>query len=103
MLRLPFEITDFQLSQVGPDDDLMDLDVVRRTVLDTARSRYPGAVVEGGETVFPRVPRWRGVTMNSFVSVDGESQVYLTIVTGVGNEVIVHEIPPEGFTLALDD
>lgn len=38
LLRLPFELTDFQLSQVGPDDDLMNLDVVRRTVLDTARS-----------------------------------------------------------------
>lgn len=101
LLRLPFALADFQPSQVGPDDDLIDLDVVRQTVLDTARSLHPDAVVEGGRTVFPRVPRRRGVTMNSFVSVDGEPKPYLTIVTGVGNEVLVHEVPPDGFTFTL--
>ncbi|MCZ4558827.1 hypothetical protein O4215_25005 [Rhodococcus maanshanensis] len=39
--------------------------------------------------------------MNSFVSVDGETKFYLTVVTGVGNEVIVHEVPPGGFMFAL--
>ncbi|MET4612472.1 cell wall assembly regulator SMI1 [Rhodococcus sp. PvR044] len=101
VMRLPFEITDFRPSQIGPDDDLVDLEVVRQTVLDTARSQYPGSVVDGGQTVFQRVPRLRGVTMNSFVSVDGETKFYLTVVTGVGNEVIVHEVPPGGFMFAL--
>lgn len=102
LLPLPFALADFQPSQVGPDDDLIDLDVVRQTVLDTALSLHPGSVVEGGQTVFPRVPRLRGVTMNSFVSVDGEPKFYLTIVVGIGNEVVVHEVPPGGFTFTVD-
>lgn len=51
VLSLPFEVTGFPPSQVGPDDDLVDLEVVRQTVLDTARALHPGSVVEGGQTV----------------------------------------------------
>ena len=39
---------------------------------NTARSLHPGAEVQGGEVVFRRVPRQRGVTVNSVVQVDGE-------------------------------
>ncbi|MBS3694103.1 hypothetical protein [Rhodococcus qingshengii] len=84
-------------------DDLVDLDVVRAVVLDTARSLHPGAQVQGGEVVFRRVPRQRGVTMNSVVLVDGEPKFFLTIVAGVGNEVLVHELPPGGFTFVVDN
>ncbi|MBT2269695.1 MULTISPECIES: SMI1/KNR4 family protein [Rhodococcus erythropolis group] len=102
-LHLPFPLSDFQPSLVTADDDLVDLDVVRAVVLDTARSLHPGAEVQGGEAVFRRVPRQRGVTMNSVVQVDGDPRFYLTIVTGVGNEVLVHELPPGGFTFIVDD
>ncbi|ROZ52983.1 SMI1/KNR4 family protein [Rhodococcus sp. WS1] len=101
-LHLPFPLSDFQPSLITSDDDLVDLDVVRAAVLDTARSRHPGAEVQGGEVVFRRVPRQHGVTMNSVVQVDGDPRFYLTIVTGVGNEVLVHELPPGGFTFIVD-
>lgn len=52
--------------------------------------------------VFRRVPRQRGVTMNSVVHVDGDPRFYLTVVTGVGN-VLVHELPPGGFTFIVDN
>lgn len=102
-LHLPFPLSDFQPSLITADDDLVDLDVVRAAVLDTARSLHPGAEVQGGEVVFRRVPRQRGVTMNSVVQVDGDPRFYLTIVTGVGNEVLVHELPPGGFTFIVDN
>ena len=102
-LRLPFPLSDFQISLVIADDDLVDLDVVRAVVLGAARSLHPGAEVQGGEVVFRRVPRQRGVTMNSVVHVDGDPRLYLTVVTGVGNEVLVHELPPSGFTFIVDN
>jgi len=102
-LHLPFPLSDFQPSKVTEYDDLVDLEVVRAVVLDTARSLHPGAQVQGGEVVFRRVPRQRGVTMNSVVQVDGEPKFFLTIVTGVGNEVLVHELPPGGFTFVVDN
>jgi len=71
-LHLLFPLSDFQPSKVTEYDDLVDLDVVRAAVLDTARSLHPGAEVQGGEVVFRRVPRQRGVTVNSVVQVDGE-------------------------------
>ena len=101
-LHLPFPLSDFQPSKVTEYDDLVDLDVVRTVVLDTARSLHPGAQVQGGEVVFRRVPRQRGVTMNSVVQVDGEPNFFLTIVTGVGG-VLVHEFPPGGFTFIVDN
>lgn len=102
-LHLPFPLIDFQPSLIGADDDLEDLDVVRAAVLDTARSLHPGAEVQGGEVVFRRVPRQRGVSMNSVVEIDGEPKFFLTVVTGVGNEVLVHELPPGGFTFIVDN
>ena len=101
-LHFPFPLSDFQPSLIGTDDDLVDLDVVRAVVLDTARPLHPGAEVRGGEVVFRRVPRKRGVTMDSVVQVDGDPRFFLTIVTGVGNEVPVHELPPGGFTFIVD-
>lgn len=71
-------------------------------MLDTVRALHPNAVVEGGRTPFPRVPRRQGLTVNSFVSVDGVSKIYLTIVTGVDNDVLVYEHPPEGFAPVVD-
>lgn len=44
-LHLPFPLSDFQPSLITADDDLVDLDVVRTFVLDTAR---PLRVAEGG-------------------------------------------------------
>jgi hypothetical protein len=35
------------------------------------------------------------MSMNSYVQIDGEFKFYLTIVAGVDNEVLVHEMPPE--------
>ena len=96
-IHIPFDLIEFLPSEAEHEDDLIDLDVVTQTVLATARSLHPGAVVEGGRTVFPRVPRRRGINMNCFTSVDGELVVYFTVVTGVGNEVLVFEYPPEGF------
>ncbi len=102
-LQIPFPLTDFGPSQVGTTDDLLDLDAVGRAVLATARSLHPDAVINGAHTVYPRVPRRRGIHMNFFVSVNGETACYLTIVTGVGNNVIVHEVPPQGFTIVHGD
>ncbi|WP_024794174.1 SMI1/KNR4 family protein [Tomitella biformata] len=101
LLSLPFPLRDFQPSQVG-DAELVDLDVIRRTVLTAAQSLHPGAVVRGGETVFRQVPRRRGVSMNSCVWIDEVPTFYLTIVTGDGNEVLVYEMPPGGFEFAVD-
>jgi len=102
-LHLPFPLSDFHPSKVTEYDDLVDLDVVRAAVLDTARSLHPGAQVQGGEVVFRRVPCQRGVTMNSVVEIDGDPKFFLTVVTGVGNEVLVHEFPPGGFTFIVDN
>ncbi|MDJ0396114.1 SMI1/KNR4 family protein [Rhodococcus sp. G-MC3] len=46
VLRLPFEPVEFRPSQWTADDDVIDLDVVRRTVVDTARALYPGSAVD---------------------------------------------------------
>ncbi|WP_433604840.1 SMI1/KNR4 family protein [Prescottella agglutinans] len=102
-LQIPFPLIDFGPSQVWTTDDLLDLDAVERAVLATARSLHPDAVIDGAHTVYSRVPRQRGIHMNFFVSVNGETTCYLTIVTGVGNNVIVHEVPPQGFTIVSGD
>ncbi|NMM89141.1 hypothetical protein B2J88_33165 [Rhodococcus sp. SRB_17] len=96
VIRLPFAVTSFQPSQIGPDDDLIDLDVVRRTVIDTARSLHPGSVIEGGESVFRRVPRQQGVAISWFLGIDRQTVTFVAVVTGIGNEVIVHELPEGG-------
>lgn len=96
MIRLPFALTYFQPSQIGPDDDLIDLGAVRQAVLDTARSLHPGAAIEGGESVFRRVPRQQGVGISWLVGIDRETTTFVSAVTGIGNEVIVHELPEDG-------
>lgn len=103
VLRLPFALTGFLPSQVTDEDDLIDLDVVRRTVVETARSLHPGSIVEDARAVYRRVPRQRGVDVNWSVWIDGADKFYMAIVTGVGNEVIVHEVPPGGFEIRVDD
>jgi hypothetical protein len=75
---------------------VIDLDVVRGTVIDTAQSLHPGAVVEGGGSIFRRVPRQRGVSVSWFVEIDGQTVTFVSIVTGLGDEVIVHELPEDG-------
>lgn len=96
MIRLPFALTYFQPSQIGPDDDLIDLGAVRQAVLDTARSLHPGAAIEGGESVFRRVPRQQGVGISWLVGIDRQAATFVSVVTGIGNEVIVHELPADG-------
>ncbi len=78
-LHLPFALSDFPPSLITADDDLVDLDVVRAAVPDTAWPLHPGAQVQGGEVVFRRVPCQRGVTMNSVVEIDGEPKFFLTM------------------------
>lgn len=96
MIRLPFALTSFQPSQIGPDDDLIDLDVVRQAVIGTAQSLHPASTVEGAESVFRRVPRQQGVAMSWFVGIDRQTVTFVAVVTGIGNEVIVHELPEDG-------
>ncbi|MFE4498520.1 SMI1/KNR4 family protein [Rhodococcus sp. NPDC056743] len=96
MIRLPFALTYFQPSQIGPDDDLIDLDVVRQTVMDTAQSLHPASTVEGAESGFRRVPRQQGVSISWFVGIDRQTVTFVAVVMGIGNEVIVHEIPEDG-------
>lgn len=36
VIRIPFALTSFLPSQIGPEDDLIDLDVVRQAIIDTA-------------------------------------------------------------------
>lgn len=101
LLRLPFELVDFQPSQVGPEDDLIDLDAVRQTVLDTARSLHPGSVVEGGRTVFPRVPRQRGGDNELLRLGRWRAQALSDDRHGRRKRGPRHEVPPEGFTFTL--
>ena len=96
MIRLPFALTHFQSSQIGPDDDLIDLDAVRQAVLDTAQSLHPGAVIEGGESVFRRAPRQQGLAISWLVGIDSQAATFVSVVTGIGDEVIVHEMPEDG-------
>lgn len=94
VIFLPFAPTDVRPSQVNDDDDLVDLAIVERTVIDTARSLHPGAVVEGARAVYRRLPRQRGANMNWWVQMDGAETVFTVFATGTGNDVLVIEIPP---------
>ncbi|MGU3438450.1 SMI1/KNR4 family protein [Actinomycetes bacterium M1A6_2h] len=93
VIYLPFAPTDFRPSQVNDGDDLVDLAVVERTVIDTARSLHPGSVVEGARAVYRRLPRQRGANMNWWVQVDGAETVFTVFATGTKNDVLVIEIP----------
>ncbi len=102
VLHLPFEPVEFRPSQWTADDDVIDLDVVRRTVVDTARALYPGSVVEDARAVYRYVPRLRGANMNWWVAVNGDERVFTAFVTGVGDDVIVVEALPFGYTIEVE-
>ncbi len=103
VVRIPFALIDFRPSQLSDNDDLIDLDHVRRTVIDTARRLHPRAVVEDARAVYRQVPRLRGANMNWWVWMDGAETVFTAIVTGEGHDVIVLELPPGGCVLEADE
>jgi cell wall assembly regulator SMI1 len=96
IVRLPFALIDFRPSQLSDDDDLIDLDHVRRTVIETARRLHPQAVVEDARAVYRQVPRLRGANMNWWVWTDGAEVIFTAIVTGEDHDVIVLELPSGG-------
>lgn len=99
VIRIPFAFIDFRPSQLSDDDDLIDLDHVRRTVIETARRLHPQAVVEDARAVYRQVPRVRGANMNWWVSIDGAETVFTAVVTGEGHDVLVLELPSGGCVL----
>ncbi|WP_235606339.1 SMI1/KNR4 family protein [Rhodococcus sp. PBTS 1] len=111
LLRLPFAPIDFRPSEWTDDDDIVDLDAVRSAVMKAARDLYPGSVVEDAHAVYQRVPRLRGANMNWWVSMSGtgslppfgNERVFTAFVTGVGDEVIVVEATPGGYTIEVDE
>lgn len=103
VIRLPFAPLDFRPSQWTDADDIIDLEVVRRKVIDTARALHPGSVVEDARAVYQRVPRLRGANMNWWVWMDGAEVVFTAFVTGDGDEVLVVEAPTGGFTVEVGD
>ncbi|MFI8569837.1 SMI1/KNR4 family protein [Rhodococcus sp. NPDC078407] len=103
VVRVPFPLIDFFPSQLSTEDDLIDLDHVRRAVIDTARRLHPHAVVEDARAVYRQVPRVRGANMNWWVSIGGVETIFTAIVTGEGHDVIVLELPPGGCMLEVDD
>lgn len=103
VLRLPFAPREFRPSQWTDEDDVIDLDVVRRTVMDTARALHPGAIVEDARAVYQRVPRQRGANMNWWVWMNGADTVFTAFVTGVGNDVVVVEALPGGYTIEFEN
>lgn len=110
-LRLPFAPISFRPSEWSDDDDIVDLDAVRSAVMNAARDLYPGSVVEDAHAVYQRVPRQRGANMNWWVSMSGtgslppfgNERVFTAFVTGVGDEVIVVEATPGGYTIEVDE
>lgn len=103
VIRIPFALIDFRPSQLSDDDDLIDLDHVRRTVIETARRLHPQAVVEDARAVYRQVPRVRGANMNWWVSMDGSEVVFTAIVTGRDHDVIVLELPSGGCVFEVDE
>ncbi|MBM7415512.1 MULTISPECIES: SMI1/KNR4 family protein [Nocardiaceae] len=109
LLRLPFAPTDFRPSQWTDDDDIVDLDAVRSAVIAAARDRYPGAVVEDARAVYQRVPRQRGANMNWWLSMSGtgslppfgNERIFTAFITGEGDDVIVVEAIPGGYTIEV--
>lgn len=103
VVRVPFPLIDFRPSQLSDDDDLIDLDHVRRTVIETARRLHPQAMVEDARAVYRQVPRVRGANMNWWVSMDGAEMVYTAIVTGEDHDVVVLELPSGGCVFEVDE
>lgn len=54
VIRIPFALTSFLPSQIGPEDDLIDLDVVRQTIID--RPRCTGHQVGDSRLIGGRPP-----------------------------------------------
>ena len=102
VIRIPFALFDFRPSQLSDDDDLIDLDHVRRTVIETARRLHPYSVVEDARAVYRQVPRVRGANMNWWVSINGAETVFTAVVTGEGHDVLVLELPSGGCVLEGD-
>lgn len=94
----PRSITvEFWPSQWTADDDVIDLDVVRHAVVDTARALYPGSVVDAdARAVYRYVPRLRGANMNWWVSLDGGKKSIYRIRHRVSDDEIVVEALPGG-------
>lgn len=103
VIRIPFALIDFRPSQLSDDDDLIDLDHVRRTVIETARRLHPQAVVEDARAVYRQVPRVRGANMNWWVSMDGAEVIFTAMVTGEDHDVIVLELPSGGCVFEADE
>lgn len=103
VIRIPFALIDFRPSQLSDDDDLIDLDHVRRTVIETARRLHPQAVVEDARAVYRQVPRVRGANMNWWVGIDGAEVIFTAIVTGEDHDVIVLELPSGGCVFEADE
>ncbi|WP_415971228.1 SMI1/KNR4 family protein [Rhodococcus sp. 077-4] len=103
IVRIPFALIDFRPSQLSDDDDLLDLDHVRRTVIDTARRLHPHVNVEEARAVYRQVPRVRGANMNWWVSMDGSEVVFTAIVTGEDHDVIVLELPSGGCVFEAEE
>ncbi|MGZ8176772.1 SMI1/KNR4 family protein [Williamsia sp. SKLECPSW1] len=101
-LHVPFPLIDFMPSEIGPDDDCVDLDAVSASAAAVARRLHPAATIDGGNFVYQRVPRRQGITANWFAVIDGEPAAFLVIITGDGDRVFVHQHPPGGFTLTTD-
>lgn len=99
LLHVPFPVVDFAPSEVEPTDEFLDLETVRRNVVEFAISQYPNSIIGPATAVYQRVPRRRGVNVNFFVPIDSESKMFLTIATGVADDVLIHEVPSEGFQL----
>jgi cell wall assembly regulator SMI1 len=109
LLRLPFAPLDFRPSEWTDEDDVVDLDAVRLAVMNAARDMYPGSVVEYARAVYQRVPRLRGATINWWVGMSGtgslppfgNERVFTAFVTGEGDDVIVVEAIPGGYTIEI--
>lgn len=67
-----------------------NLDVVRRTVIDTVHScTAPGVGRRRQRVDLPPALRQRGVSVSWFVEINGQTVAFVAIVTGLGDEVIV--------------
>lgn len=101
-LHVPFPLIDFMPSEIGPDDDCVNLDAVGASVAAVARRLHPDATIDGGNFIYQRVPRRQGVTANWVAVIDGEPTAFLAIITGDGDRVFVHQHPPGGFAITTD-
>lgn len=64
-------------------------------MIGTAQASYPKAIIDGGEPIFCQ----RGVSVGWLLGIGTRTVTFVAVVTGIGNEVIVHEIPEGGAVL----